>query len=73
VRLLRVEGLRIHEKPSFSLAQHDLIEEGDVIAIEPGLYFPDREIGVRIEDTFVVTKTGVETLCSSGYGLTPEE
>ncbi|HYC89402.1 MAG TPA: Xaa-Pro peptidase family protein [Thermoanaerobaculia bacterium] len=62
-------GLDIHEAPSFSLAKHDLIEEGDVIAIEPGLYFPNRELGVRIEDTFVVTKTGVETLCRSGYGL----
>jgi Xaa-Pro aminopeptidase len=62
-------GLDIHEKPSFSLAQHDAIEEGDVITIEPGLYFPDREIGVRIEDTFVVRATDVETLCRSDYGL----
>ncbi|HVG25668.1 MAG TPA: Xaa-Pro peptidase family protein [Thermoanaerobaculia bacterium] len=62
-------GLDIHEMPSFSLSQHDVIEEGDVIAIEPGLYFPDREIGVRIEETFVVTATGVETLCRSGVGL----
>jgi Xaa-Pro aminopeptidase len=46
-----------------------VIEEGDVITIEPGLYFPDREIGVRIEDTFVVRATGVETLCRSDYGL----
>jgi Xaa-Pro aminopeptidase len=64
-------GLDIHEKPSFSLAQHDTIEEGDVITIEPGLYFPEREIGVRIEDTFVVRATGVETLCRSDYGLRP--
>ena len=62
-------GLDIHEAPSFSFARHDVIEEGDVIAIEPGLYFPDREIGVRIEDTFVVTKSGVESLCRSDYGL----
>jgi Xaa-Pro aminopeptidase len=66
-------GLDIHEKPSFSLAQHDTIEEGDVITIEPGLYFPDRELGVRIEDTFVVRATGVETLCRSDYGLRPWE
>ena len=64
-------GLDIHEAPSFSLARHDLIEEGDVIAIEPGLYFPERELGVRIEDTFVVTATGVESLCRGGYGLRP--
>lgn len=64
-------GLDIHEKPSFSLTQHDLIEEGDIITIEPGLYFPEREIGVRIEDTFLVTGDGVETLCRGDYGLAP--
>ena len=64
-------GLDVHEKPSFSLTQQDVIEEGDVLTIEPGLYFPDREIGVRIEDTFVVTKEGGETLCRGDYGLRP--
>lgn len=66
-------GLDIHEKPSFALnpTNHDLIEEGDIITIEPGLYFPERELGVRIEDTFVVTAEGAETLCRSGYGLRP--
>ena len=66
-------GLDIHERPSFSLAptNRDLVETGDILTIEPGLYFPDRELGVRIEDTFVVTEAGVETLCRSGYGLEP--
>lgn len=64
-------GLDIHERPSFSLTQQDLVEEGDILTIEPGLYFPDREIGVRIEDTFMVTASGVETLCRSDYGLAP--
>jgi Xaa-Pro aminopeptidase len=64
-------GLDIHEKPAFALspANHDTIEEGDVLTIEPGLYFPDREIGIRIEDTFVVNADGVETLCRSDYGM----
>lgn len=66
-------GLEIHEKPSFSLlpSNEDRIEEGDILTIEPGLYFPDRELGVRIEDTFVVTANGVETLCRGAYGLRP--
>jgi Xaa-Pro aminopeptidase len=66
-------GLEIHEKPSFALlpTNHDLIETGDIVTIEPGLYFPERELGVRIEDTFVVTENGVESLCRSGYGLRP--
>ncbi|HEX6096458.1 MAG TPA: Xaa-Pro peptidase family protein [Thermoanaerobaculia bacterium] len=64
-------GLDIHEKPSFALSQQDAVEEGDVLTIEPGLYFPGRELGVRIEDTFVVTADGVETLCRGDYGLRP--
>jgi Xaa-Pro aminopeptidase len=66
-------GLEIHEKPSFSLlpSNEDLIETGDIVTIEPGLYFPDREMGVRIEDTFVVHEEGVESLCRGDYELTP--
>jgi Xaa-Pro aminopeptidase len=67
-------GLDIHERPWFSLApsNRDLIEVGDIVTIEPGLYFPNRELGVRIEDTFVVRENGtVETLCRGSYGLDP--
>lgn len=67
-------GLDVHEKPSFSLtpSNRDVIEPGDVLTIEPGLYFPDREIGVRIEDTFVVREDGrVESLSHSDRGLIP--
>ena len=67
-------GLEVHEKPFFSLtpANHDTIEAGDIVTIEPGLYFPDRELGVRIEDTLVVREDGrVESLSRSDRGLVP--
>jgi len=67
-------GLDIHERPAVGISptNNDMIEVGDVVTIEPGLYFPERAIGVRIEDTFVVRENGrVETLCRSGRGLEP--
>ena len=67
-------GLDIHEKPFFGLSpgNKDLIEAGDIVTIEPGLYFPDTEIGVRIEDTFVVGDDGrVRSLCRGSRGLAP--
>ncbi len=66
-------GLEIHERPSFSLlpSNDDKIEVSDIVTIEPGLYFPERNIGVRIEDTFVVRDHGVESLCRGEYSLEP--
>lgn len=49
-------GLSIHEPPSVSTAEGRL-KAGNVITIEPGLYYPGVG-GVRIEDTITVTPTG---------------
>jgi Xaa-Pro aminopeptidase len=51
-------GLQVHEKPSLGQRSDDLMD-GDVVAIEPGLYFAGVG-GVRIEDTVLVTNGGVE-------------
>lgn len=64
-------GLEVHEKPSFSISpsNEDLIETGDVLTIEPGLYYPEEGIGIRIEETFVVGEDGhLESLCERGRG-----
>ncbi|MGH9458654.1 MAG: M24 family metallopeptidase [Thermoanaerobaculia bacterium] len=67
-------GLEVHERPSFSLtpSNEDRIEPGDVLTIEPGLYYPARELGVRIEDTLYVDDAGrAVSLCASSRGLEP--
>jgi Xaa-Pro aminopeptidase len=49
-------GLSIHESPSLGMAPGRL-RIGNVITVEPGLYYPDVG-GIRIEDTVVVTSSG---------------
>jgi Xaa-Pro aminopeptidase len=46
-------GLDIHEGPSFSHleANTDVLHPGTVFTFEPGLYYPDRGMGMRIEET----------------------
>ena len=56
-------GLDVHEAPSFNIKFEDVLLPGSVITVEPGLYYPDRGLGVRIEDTVWVRPDGVlETL-----------
>jgi Xaa-Pro aminopeptidase len=58
-------GLNIHERPfsgSSALAE-DVLAPGVVITLEPGLYYPSRGMGVRLEDTIYVRPDGqFETL-----------
>ena len=63
-------GLDIHELPILRSNQDNILKENSVIAIEPGVYFEGR-FGIRIEDTFKVTKNGSEniTKCKKDYTI----
>jgi Xaa-Pro aminopeptidase len=54
-------GLNIHEKPFASMAagsNSNILAPGSVFTLEPGLYYPSKGMGVRIEDTWRVTPDG---------------
>jgi Xaa-Pro aminopeptidase len=54
-------GLEIHELPFVNSSSPFTLEEGMVITIEPGVYFPNK-FGMRLEDTVIVKKDGIEQL-----------
>jgi Xaa-Pro aminopeptidase len=54
-------GLDIHEAPSFGLRSKNLLRRGNVVTVEPGLYYQNMG-GVRLEDVVIVTKTGNKNL-----------
>lgn len=65
-------GLRVHEKPwsGDKADETDMLVPGAVFTMEPGLYYPDRGMGVRIEDTYCVNhRNTVELMAEYPYDL----
>lgn len=62
-------GRFIHEGPKLSFrGEHDVLEPGMVVTIEPGIYLPGWG-GVRIEDMVLVTADGCRRLSQSPKDL----
>lgn len=62
-------GLDIHEAPRLSVKKKEILEDGEVFSVEPGVYLPGR-YGIRIEDLVRLTHTGAEVLSTSPKTLT---
>ena len=61
-------GLEVHDATDYSIP----LAEGNVITVEPGVYIPEENIGVRIEDMVLVTKDGGKLL-SGALPRDPDE
>jgi Xaa-Pro aminopeptidase len=63
-------GLNIHERPwsGLTASNDNILKPGVVITIEPGLYYPEKGMGFRIEDTYWVRPDGkIELLAEYPY------
>ena len=54
-------GLEIHEAPLLSPRRNDTLAAGDIVTIEPGVYIEGWG-GLRLEDDYLIAKTGVQRL-----------
>ncbi|MDF2987525.1 MAG: hypothetical protein K0R50_3035, partial [Eubacterium sp.] len=51
------------QSPVLDRGRTELLQAGDIITLEPGIYFPG-QWGIRIENDFLVTENGAELLFS---------
>lgn len=54
-------GVEIHEYPSLSPSSQSVLEKGNIVTVEPGIYIPAK-FGVRIEDMAYITADGCRNL-----------
>jgi Xaa-Pro aminopeptidase len=57
-------GLEVHESPRLSFLSKDVLEVGDIVTIEPGIYMEGWG-GLRVEDDYIITENGSECLTQS--------
>jgi Xaa-Pro aminopeptidase len=63
-------GLNVHEAPTFGEKSKHVLQVGNAFTVEPGLYYPERGYGVRVEDSVYIDESGtVRRLTDFPYDL----
>lgn len=57
-------GIEIHEYPNLSPASESVLQAGNIVTVEPGIYIPCK-FGVRIEDMAYITENGCRNLTTA--------
>ena len=57
-------GIEIHELPNLSPRSDAILQVGNVVTVEPGIYIPNK-FGVRIEDMALITENGCRNLTNA--------
>ena len=55
-------GIEDHEVGDVSSVNEEVIEVGQCFSVEPGIYIPEENIGVRVEDLVLITEDGCMVL-----------
>ena len=61
-------GVEIHEYPNLSPASDSILQVGNIVTVEPGIYIPEK-FGVRIEDMALITENGCNNLTKAPKNL----
>ena len=61
-------GVEIHEFPNLSPASDSILQVGNIVTVEPGIYIPEK-FGVRIEDMGLITENGCRNLTNASKEL----
>ncbi len=61
-------GVEIHEFPNLSPASESVLQIGNIVTVEPGIYIPEK-FGVRIEDMALITENGCRNLTNAPKDL----